>query len=80
MSGEGFEPGEHLIVVLTSESPHHRHRIEDLSADPVAADGCFTITVDGVLPLPDATSDTWQVILIHARGAACRTVTLPAEE
>lgn len=80
LSGEGFEPGEQLTIVLTSESHQHRGRIEFFPAEPVAADGCFTITVDSVYPVRGATTNTWQVILIHARGAACQTVTLPAEK
>ncbi len=80
LSGEGFQPGEQLIVVLTSESPHHLHRIEDCPTDPVAADGCFTLTVHGLHPIPGATTNTWEVVLIHARGAACQTVALPADE
>ena len=78
LSGEGFEPGEKLIVVLTSEYRQRRRETRFFPAEPVAADGRFTITVGHLYPVPGATTNTWQVILIHARGAACQTVTLPA--
>ena len=78
LSGEGFEPGEKLIVVLTSEYRQRRRETRFFPAEPVAADGRFTITVGHLCPVPGAATNTWQVILIHARGAACQTVTLPA--
>jgi hypothetical protein len=79
LSGEGFQPGEPLTIVMTSEDRQHRGRIEFFPAEPVGADGHFTIIVDNVHRVRGATTNVWQVALIHARGAACQTVTLPKE-
>jgi len=84
LSGEGFKPGEKLTVVLKSESSDHSHRIEDQVTEPVAADGCFTVTIKGVFSVPGSMTNTWpniwQVTLIHGDSAVCRTVTLSSEE
>lgn len=81
LSGKGFEPGEQLILVLSSESRQHSQRIEYRPVESVRSDGRFTITLDGIGPLCDAKgrviTNTWQVALIHDNSAVCRTVTLP---
>lgn len=83
LSGEGFEPGKRLTVVLTSEvtsGTHHRRLVGWRYVGPVAADGRFTSTLDGLDPIYSAITNTWQVALIHDDSAVCRMVTLPSEE
>ncbi len=80
LSGKGFEPGEQLILVLSSESRQRSQRIEYRPVEPVRPNGRFTIT-HRIEPLRDTRgrvlTNTWQVVLIHDDSALCQTVTLP---
>jgi hypothetical protein len=41
------------------------------------AQGEFRTDQSGLSPLPDQTSASWDIRLIHSRGIECTTITLP---
>lgn len=83
LAGKGFEPGEQVILVLSSESDQRSQRIEYRPVEPIGPNGRFTIT-HRIGPLRDTSgrvlTNTWQVVLIHDDSAVCRTITLPLGE
>ena len=54
----------------------HSHRIEEIPALPVGADGYYE-TYLGASPPPWSLARTWEVQIIHARGVACTQVQMP---
>jgi len=56
----------------------HSHRIEEIPALPVGADGYYE-TYLGASPPPWSLARTWEVQIIHARGVACTQVQMPWE-
>jgi len=76
--GQGFEPGEQLLLVFTAETEttegRRSIRLELRPAQSVKADGTFLI--EGTL-LPRNSDMMWHLAVVHSRGVACITFRAP---
>jgi hypothetical protein len=78
VAGQGFEPGEHLIIVLSAETETHATRLEASLAQGVNPDGTFTLNESLTPPPNDVSGQTsWNLAVVHQRGVACMTFTVP---
>lgn len=80
VTGQGFEPGEQLLLVFTTEKAtatgHRRARmVETRPAQGVSANGTFSIE-DTLQPLDDSIT-TWHLAVVHRRGVTCLDFTVP---
>lgn len=76
--GQGFEPGEQLLLVFTAETEttegRRSIRLELRPAQSVKADGTFL--VEGTL-LPRNGDMMWHLAVVHSHGVACITFRAP---
>lgn len=74
---EGLQPGEKPIVIFRTEAPGRGLRTVVGPFKPVGSKGRLTFRQTGLDPLRGATTNRWEVKVVHARGVACTEVTLP---
>ncbi len=73
----GLNPGEKVIILALAESNGYTSRIEEQpirGADPTCS---FAEQIGGLWSLPGSTKNQWEIQVIHSRGVACESVTLP---
>jgi hypothetical protein len=74
----GLQPGETLAFVFYTEIDGNSSRIEIPSLPtPVNEKGQLEFLADGLHPLAGATTNHWNIQVVHSRGVACAEVTLP---
>ena len=76
--GEGFQPGEELVLVFTAQDDaptgHKEFRHEVHPAQTVGEDGSFTWE-QTMQPLDGDTA--WDLAVVHAQGVTCVTFSAP---
>lgn len=74
----GLQAGEIPIIIVEAMVPGGGTRLEITPGQPVDVTGQFNVLVSGIsLPQGVGPSPEWSVLVIHAQGVACATLTLP---
>jgi hypothetical protein len=76
---EGLQPGEQSLLLLTAEATTASWRQETQSDTAIGADGRFHSPFD-FRSWPSVAGYQFEGRLIHARGVACFTISLPLDE
>ena len=77
MHASGLEPGELPFVIYSTFSNTGGTMVELNYTRGADENGEFSFDLSELMPHKGQTSTTWDIRLIHSRGVACATITLP---
>ena len=79
----GLQVGEFVTIIYERDLQDWQRlkgRLIFHSSQPIGVEGYFDDKGTGLSPLAGVSPNRWQVQVVHARGVACQTITLPENE
>ncbi len=73
----GLESGKKLIIIAHAESAGYSSQIEIRPVIGADQNGRYVDDLRGLNPLRGNIENRWEIQVVHSRGVACESVTLP---